>query len=181
MIFPIVMICNYIFMYIGLALDTRGQYFGDELLRQPLVWAYFAVSSWVGGAISSILFRSRLSRPIASKYLLIFIILTFIVFPAYYGRNILQLPESWTKALRIGTRHAVPRGLVDCAAYIRDHGRHDDVVAACLRNHDRHDTITQCYWKDPAHFVSTWSERQAFVIDYLQWPSKGLEINRIIA
>jgi hypothetical protein len=44
---------NYLVLSLGLALDDKGIGAADELLNRPLVWAYFAIAAWSGGAACS--------------------------------------------------------------------------------------------------------------------------------
>ncbi len=57
--FPLLVMANYLIMALGLAMDTKEIGSPDELLNRPLVWAYFAVVAWTGGAVYHLALRGR--------------------------------------------------------------------------------------------------------------------------
>jgi hypothetical protein len=145
--FPIIMIANYLCMSLGLAIDPRNAAHSEELLHRPLVWAYFAVSSWVGGALVAGFPWRRLPRPV-TVIGAVPIAVVLLAVPAYYGHNVQEGPE-WGKQL---TSLPLPRSLADCALYVRNHSGSDDLL--------------QCQGNDPTLFVSAMSERRAYAVAY---------------
>src|SRR4029077_18021645 len=58
LLFPFLVIINYLVMSLGLAQDTKGfQVF--ELLHRPFVWAYFVVAAWSGAGVYVLLFGNE--------------------------------------------------------------------------------------------------------------------------
>ncbi len=117
--FPLLIVANFLAMFLGLALDYRSST-PDELSHRPLMIVYFVVVAWVGGAVGLAWLHSRrLGRAarlglIASAALL--------VVPAFLGRGVQQ---QWAMPLFSPVR--VPLGLVRLAEYMRDHGDRRDV------------------------------------------------------
>ncbi len=67
LLFPVLVVANYLVMSLGLARNTSGVAWEDELHNRPLVWAYFAVAVWTAAIAYAHLFgneppRSTLGR-----------------------------------------------------------------------------------------------------------------------
>ncbi len=121
-LFPLMVIANFLTMFLGLALDLRSST-PDELSHRPLMVMYFMVAAWVGGAAALALLESRrlgrLTRP-----LLIGLGVVLMAVPTFFGAGVHRM---W--ALRgITPPHYVPVGLVHAAYFIRDHGDARDLI-----------------------------------------------------
>lgn len=120
LLFPLLIITNFVVMFFGLALDFSSST-PDELNHRPLMIVYFFVAAWVGGALGLLLRRSRLLQRFSSP-ILIGSALLLLVVPARLGPG-LQL--MWVMPDISPFR--VPRDLVHVAEYMRTHGEPTDV------------------------------------------------------
>ena len=67
LLFPVLIIVNYLTMSLGLAMNYNGIGRPEELLNRPLVWAYFAVVVWtVGGAYATV-FGDKPPRSVGAR------------------------------------------------------------------------------------------------------------------
>ena len=57
-LFPLLLVANFLAMFLGLALDLRSST-PDELSHRPVMIVYFVVVAWVGGAAGLLLLESR--------------------------------------------------------------------------------------------------------------------------
>ncbi len=120
-IFPLLLVANFLAMFLGLALDLRSST-PDELSHRPIMIVYFFVVAWVGGAAGlSLVDSPRLGR-LARPALLLAAVLLLAV-PAFLGAGVQRIA-----AMRMFSPVRVPLGLVRAAAYIRDHGDGQDLV-----------------------------------------------------
>ncbi len=147
-LFPVAIIANYLVMSLGLAPDEGSVTTSDELMHRPLVWAYFAVASWVGGAAYEGVFKPMMSRFRIVKTLLLPIVLGLFLVPFVCGINV-QVGPAWGKEL---TETRVPADLVRCATFLREQTRRGDLVLDSSR--------------DPRLVLGALSERPEFVVDY---------------
>ena len=120
-LFPLLLVANFLAMFLGLALDFRSST-PDELSHRPIMIVYFFVAAWVGGAGGLLLFESqrlgRLARPA-----LICSVILFLAVPAFLGSGVQQI-----SAMRMFSPVRVPIGLVRAAEYMRDHGDSRDLI-----------------------------------------------------
>jgi hypothetical protein len=141
-LFPLLIIANFVAMFMGLALDfTRST--PDELSHRPVVIMYFAVATWAGGAAGlwavELLRRHRVARLAA-----IGLAVVLMVVPAWFGRGVQRM---WK--MRMFSPVEVPLGLYRAAQYIREHGSARDVIQDSMF--------------DRVYAVAALSERRAYV------------------
>jgi hypothetical protein len=120
-LFPLLLVANFLAMFLGLALDLRSST-PDELSHRPVMIVYFVVAAWVGGAAGLLLLDSRRLGRIARPALVCLAVL-LLAFPAVAGSGVQQM---W--AMRMFSPVRVPVGLVRAAEYVRDHGDTHDVI-----------------------------------------------------
>jgi hypothetical protein len=156
--FPLFVIANYLIMALGLAMDAREIGSPDELLNRPLVWAYFALAAWTGGAVYWLLFGEEAPRGTVRRALVASVALLGLAVPLSYARNLQTFPH-WQGAATF-KQGGVPTCLIDAARYIRDHGASSDVV--------------QDSENDPRAWVTAFTERSDFVMDARVHPPAGL-------
>jgi len=120
-LFPLLLVANFLAMFLGLALDLHSST-PDELSHRPIMIMYFVVVAWVGGAAGLLLFESprlgRLARPA-----LLFGAVLLLAVPAFLGAGVQRIA-----AMRMFSPVRVPIGLVRAAEYIRDHGEGRDLI-----------------------------------------------------
>jgi len=114
-LFPLMIVANFLAMFLGLALDMRSST-PDELSHRPLMIVYFVVVAWMGGAAGLLLIESRRLGRVARPALIGLGVLLLAV-PAFLGPGVQQL-----RAMRLFAPVLVPNGLVRAAEYMRDHG-----------------------------------------------------------
>jgi hypothetical protein len=119
-LFPFLLIANFLAMFLGLALDFRRST-PDELSHRPVVVVYFAVVAWVGGAAGLWLLEWRRMGRIA-RPAMIGLALLLMAVPAYFGSGVQRM---WS--MRMFSSVQVPIGLYRAAEYMRDHGSVQDV------------------------------------------------------
>ena len=119
-LFPLLLIANFLAMFLGLALDFSRST-PDELSHRPVMVMYFGVVAWVGGAAGLSLIESRRLGRIARPLLICLAVLLMAV-PAFFGSGVQQM---W--AMRKFSPARVPIGLVRAAEYMRDHGGVRDI------------------------------------------------------
>jgi len=154
LLFPFLVVVNYLIMSLGLAMDTKAVGQPEELLHRPFVWAYFVVAAWSGAAAYSCLFGKGPPESKFSRILAAIIVISSLSVPLVFGRNLQTLPfasgfDSY-KAL-----NSVPTGLVKACSYIRKHSQPSDVI--------------QDSENDPRFWVTGLAERQEFAVNYKRW------------
>lgn len=120
-LFPLLVVANFLAMFLGLALDLQSST-PDELSHRPIMIVYFVVVAWVGGAAGLLLFEVQRLGRLARAALLCSTILLLAV-PAFLGSGVQRM---WV--MRMFSPVRVPIGLVRAAEYIRDHGDGQDLV-----------------------------------------------------
>jgi hypothetical protein len=118
--FPLLVVANFLAMFLGLALDLRSST-PDELSHRPIMIMYFVVVAWVGGAAGLLLLESRRLGRVARPALLGTAVLLQLL-PGILGAGV---QRQWAMPMFSPVR--VPIGLVRAAAYMRDHGDSRDV------------------------------------------------------
>ena len=140
-LFPLLLVANFLSMFFGLALDfTRST--PDELSHRPVMVMYFFVVAWVGGALGFTLLESRRLGRIVRPALLGSSILLMVV-PAWLGLGVQRM---W--AMPMISPVQLPIGLVRAAQYIHEHGSPEDIF--------------QDSRFDRTYAVAALSERRAF-------------------
>jgi hypothetical protein len=115
-LFPLLLIANFLAMFFGLALDFSRST-PDELSHRPVMVMYFGVVAWVGGAAGLSLLESRRLGRIARPAMLCLAVLLMAV-PAYFGSGVQRM---WAM------RRFSPVRLYRAAEYMRNHGGTRDV------------------------------------------------------
>jgi len=119
-LFPLLVVANFLAMFLGLALDLHSST-PDELSHRPLMIMYFVVVAWTGGAAGLLLVEwRRLAR--AARPALIGMAVLALAIPALLGAGVQRIG-----AMRMFSPVRVPLGLVRAAEYMRDHGDHGDL------------------------------------------------------
>lgn len=153
LLFPFLVIVNYLVMSLGLAPDTRTVGGPEELLHRPFVWAYFVVAAWSGAGAYILLFGNG---PPASKFariLTTIIAISSLSVPLTLGRNLQTVPYTGWGTYR--ALNPVPSGLVKACLYIRKHSQATDII--------------QDSENDPTFWVTGLAERQEFALDCTIW------------
>lgn len=114
LVFPFVLIANFLAMFFGLALDFSRST-PDELSHRPVMVVYFAVVAWVGGAAGLLLGKSRRLGRVARIGLVSLVVLLMAV-PAFFGSGVQRM---WS--MRNFAPVRVPMGLYRAAEYMHDH------------------------------------------------------------
>src|ERR1700690_3140964 len=140
-LFPLLLVANFLAMFFGLALDFSRST-PDELSHRPVMVMYFFVVAWVGGASGLTLLESRRLSRIARPAIIGVAILLMAV-PAFLGSGVQRM---W--AMPKISPVLLPIGLVRAAQYIHDHGSTNDVF--------------QDSQFDRTYAVAALSERRAF-------------------
>jgi hypothetical protein len=119
-LFPFMLIANFLVMFFGLALDFASST-PDELSHRPIMIVYFFVVTWVGGAFGLLLVEwprlGRLTRPV-----ILGLAALSMAIPARLGSGVQQM---WVMPQMSPVR--VPSSLIRVADYMRDHGDPEDV------------------------------------------------------
>lgn len=150
--FPILVIANYLVMSVGLAMDVQGIGTRDELLNRPLVWAYFVVAAWTGGAAYLLIFGNAPPSGIRGRALVAALACLSLAFPLTLSGNLQTFParKGFGSFAEFG---AVPSCLVKASLYIREHSPAGDVV--------------QDSKNDSNLLVSALAERQAYAVNFM--------------
>ena len=143
LIFPVLLMINFLVMALGLALDNRGIGTPEELQHRPFVWMYFVWLAWVGGAAGWSLGQSRRCAPFA-KPVILGLALALMVVPALKGPGIQNI-----RTMADASNVANPTSLLRAAKFIRTHGQVQDVF--------------QDSSFDRTYLVSALSDRRPFV------------------
>lgn len=149
--FPILVVANYLVMAVGLAMDAHGIGTPDELLNRPLVWAYFVVVAWTGGAGYFLVFGSDPPRTRRARTCVAVLGCLSFAIPLVLSENLQTFPARKMGSFRDFA--SAPNCLVKASLYIRDHSDASDILQ------DSQD--------DPKLQVTGLAERQAFAIRVL--------------
>jgi hypothetical protein len=142
-LFPLLLIANFLAMFFGLALDFESST-PDELSHRPLLIVYFFVVTWVGGALGLLLADSRLS--VRARPLLLGVLAVLMLVPAWLGSGV-QLMWAMPRVSPV----RLPLAVVRVAEYMREHGGPDEVF--------------QDSEFDRIYAVAALSERRTFVAE----------------
>jgi hypothetical protein len=119
-LFPVLLIANFLAMFFGLALDFASST-PDELSHRPLMIVYFFVVGWIGGALGLTLIESRQLNRLARPAIVGLAMLLMAV-PARFGAGVQQL---WAMPQMSPVR--LPMALIHVADYLRHHGGPEEV------------------------------------------------------
>lgn len=147
-VFPFLILGNYLVMALGLAFNNKPPAHREELLHRPFVWAYFVVSAWAGGLVYALYLKDRVRRSDSFRNTLVVALMVWVGVPYLLGQNV-QVGPHWGRTV---TNLAYPRGYFECARYIREHAPSGDVV--------------QDAEGDPRLMFGAIGEHPAYAIDY---------------
>ncbi len=93
-IFPFLILGNYLVMALGLAFNNKPPAHREELLHRPFVWAYFVVSAWAGGLVYALYLEDRVRRSDSFRNtlvvaLLVWVGVPYLARPERSGRSVL--------------------------------------------------------------------------------------------
>lgn len=120
LLFPFLLIANFLLMFFGLALDFSSST-PDELSHRPLMIVYFFVVTWVGGALGLLLVESRRLSGLAGTAIVGLAALLMVV-PARLGLGVQRM---W--AMPHMSPVQLPSSMLRMAQYMRTHGGPEDV------------------------------------------------------
>ena len=146
LIFPLVIIVNYLIMSLGLAFDTKHMGMPEELVHRPFVWAYFAVVAWTAGGLYFLFFENRFPKNLLARIICLLILLASCTTPFFFAHGLQTMP-AWGKTL---TSNAVPVDMMKAMDYIRSHSS----PLITLQDSEG----------DPCFIVTGLAERQAYAI-----------------
>jgi hypothetical protein len=162
--FPLLLIANFMAMFLGLALDFSSST-PDELSHRPFVLMYFGVVTWVGGAAGHLLFESqRLAR--FARPAVIAVAAVLLVTPLFFGANVHRM---WAMPMFSGV--PVPTALVQVTDFLREHSDARDVFQDS--GFDR--TYTMAALAERRTFVSHTLTRVAHNSDLVDERSDAIE------
>jgi hypothetical protein len=142
LVFPLLLLANFVVMFFGLALDFESST-PDELSHRPVMIVYFFVVTWVGGGLGLLAVESR---RLSGRFRPLLLALTalLVAVPASFGPGV-QLMWAMPKISPV----RIPTPLVRVSEYIRSHGEPGDIF--------------QDSRFDRTYVVAALSERRAFV------------------
>jgi hypothetical protein len=146
LVFPGLVLSNFVVMGLLLAYDDRGLGAKEELLHRPFVWAYFVMAAWVGGASALAVLGDGASAR-WRRLVLAGAAVALLVVPARRGADGVQNKEGWSLA-----RMEVPTAYLDVARFLRTAAAPGDIAQ------DSHG--------DPYVVLAAMSERRPFVVSY---------------
>ncbi len=153
LLFPLLLIANFLIMFFGLALDFDSST-PDELSHRPVMIVYFFVAAWVGAALGSTLLESAHTKKKARPVMLGLAALLMAV-PALFGPGV-QLMWAMPKISPV----RLPSSMVQVAEYLGSHGNADDIFQDSLF--------------DRTYAIAALSERKSFVSHTMTWmPFRG--------
>lgn len=148
LLFPVLVVGNYLAMVFALALDEKGIGSPDELLNRPLVWAYFVLAAWTGGAVWYGLYGEGAPEKAAQRAVAALALAGAFAFPWIHGAN-LQTNPRWEGYESYASAGAAPSCLVAAARFLRAASAPLDVI--------------QVSDNDPRFLVAGLAEREAYV------------------
>ena len=155
LLFPFLVIINYLVISLGIAQDTKG-FQVSELLHRPFVWAYFVVAAWSGAGVYVLLFGNEAPANKISRILAAIITISSFSVPLVWTHNLQTLPIKAVASYRV--MNPVPSGLVKACSFIRKHSQPADTI--------------QDSENDPTLWVTGLTDRQDFAADVKPW--KGI-------
>jgi hypothetical protein len=120
LVFPLLLIVNFVAMFFGLALDFSRST-PDELSHRPVMMVYFFVVTWVGAALGRLLMESRRFGA-SARHALVALAVLLMVVPASFGPGV-QLMWAMPKVSPV----RIPAPVVRVAEYLRSHGEMEDI------------------------------------------------------
>lgn len=124
-VFPLLVILVWLVMSLGLAYNTKNPMHQDELLHRPFVWAYFVGAAWTGGLAYRLFLDERVRSSRIWRNALAIALVPMLSVPLYLGINVQLGSKRWGRSLVYQT---CPRGLFECARYIRKNAGPGDLV-----------------------------------------------------
>jgi hypothetical protein len=141
-LFPLLLLANFLAMFFGLALDSRSST-PEELSHRPMMVMYFLVVAWLGGASGFLLIESRRLGRFA-RPAIVGLAIALMAVPAFFGAGVQRM---WL--MRSFSPVRVPIGLFRAAEYLREHSSARDLF--------------QDSQFDRTYAVASISERRAYV------------------
>jgi hypothetical protein len=146
--FPFLITLNYLALSLGLALDVKGIGSPDELLNRPLVWAYFAVAAWTGGAAYFRVFGDALPRRPRARAALAALAALGFAGPLLHAANLQTFPRWGPAFASFAAANPVPTCLIAAARFLREASGPEELI--------------QDADNDLRFIVAAFAERQAF-------------------
>ncbi|MDB5851002.1 MAG: hypothetical protein JWP29_4754, partial [Rhodoferax sp.] len=126
LLFPVIIVANYLVMGMGLALDDKQVGTVDELLNRPLVWAYFAVAAWAAGGLYYAIWRNRAPATRWAGTAALAVVVVALVALSQFSKD-LQLFPSRTY-VKFSAFNGVPVCMVKSAEFIKENSLPTDLV-----------------------------------------------------
>lgn len=130
--YPLVVMLNLFIVAMCMAPNVSGS--GDlyEITHKTFVWPYFAVAAWLGTVFSGpvLAILQSVATKIGTNLLTTLVVVLVCATPLYSGNQTLSV-VGW----RI-SNIPMPRGLYECAIFLRTHSRTDAVVQLQLPQQD---------------------------------------------
>lgn len=130
LVFPIVVVVNYLVMALGLALEKKGIGTPEEMMNRPMAWAYFVLVAFSTAGMV-MLWRSRSARDArtarASAWVAAALVCAALVGVGLHATN-LQTLHADREHQNYADFNGAPLCQVRAAEYIRDHSRVDDLM-----------------------------------------------------
>lgn len=145
MLFPLLVIANYLFMATFLAMDGRNVGSREELLHRPFIWAYFVVITWSIAGCYHLFIANRLPLSRYLKTALFIPVICLLFIPVKLGEGI-----STIKEFKMNYQE-IPICQLEVANFIKNNGKKSEII--------------QDSRNDPKFLLSALSDRPIFVID----------------
>jgi len=126
LLFPVLVVVNYLIMASGLAQDAHGVGTVDELQNRPLVWAYFIVAAWCAACACYLWRHGRPPLAPRTRMALSLVAAALCMWPLQLGNNLQTFPARGMA--RYQDFNAVPVCLARTADFVRLHSRPDELV-----------------------------------------------------
>lgn len=146
--YPVLVIVNLLVVALLLAPNTSGRGDAFEIIHKTFAWPYFATVTWLGALLGGTLV-GRLERTAGGRLLTVMLVALACAVPLVYGGHTLS-GIGWSAGFDV----RMPRGLHECAVFLRDHTDPDSIVQLQTPQHD------------PWLMLPAVSERPAYVAFY---------------
>lgn len=115
-LFPLLIIVNYLVMALGLAFDEKNPAHSEELRHRPMVWAYFIAAAWAGSLTYRLILGPAAARWTLARGACVAAVLLLLIVPYECGEHV-QAPSLQWRAYSFQNH---PRGFYESARYIRE-------------------------------------------------------------
>ncbi|MGE3509638.1 MAG: hypothetical protein AB7N65_12230, partial [Vicinamibacterales bacterium] len=161
--YPVLVILNLLVIALLLAPNTSGRGDAFEIIHKTFAWPYFATVTWSGALLGGTLVR-RVERTAGGKLITVVLVALACVVPLTYGGHTLS-GIGWSAGFDV----RMPRGLHECAVFLRHHSEPGSIVQL------------QAPQRDPWLMLTAVSERPAYVGFYAGPRRPGPEERRRLA